>query len=129
MRVGPVIQGTERNEQRSAQIGQLVVDPGRHGGVDGTADQSIALQTAQGEREHALADALDGAVQLVEAVRPLTEEDDDQDTPLVSHTVEDLASRAVLHDDVGGSGSMCVADMNVPPCAFLMMTDDAVTNK
>jgi hypothetical protein len=47
------------------------------------------------------ADALDGAVQLNESVSALTERDGDQDAPRVSHTVEDLASRAVLDQSLG----------------------------
>jgi hypothetical protein len=70
--------------------------------VHGPAHQPVALQGAHGQGEHALADPLDGMVQLAEAVGALAEEDDDHDAPLVSHPVENLAGRAVLDDLIGG---------------------------
>ena len=59
------------------------------------------LPAAVMPRRLVLADALDGAVQFVEAVSALTEKDDDQDAPLVSHAVEDLSSRAILDHNLG----------------------------
>src|SRR5580658_4101740 len=52
--------GTERLDgaaQGAAHLGQLVIHARRNGGEDSSSQESIALQSSQGERQHALRDA------------------------------------------------------------------------
>jgi hypothetical protein len=92
----PGHQGLDRVEERRPERGQVVVDARRDHRVDRPPDEAIALQPAQGEREHPLADAVDLAAQPGEALRALAEQLDDEQRPLVRQAVEQVADLARL---------------------------------
>lgn len=52
-----------------AELGEGVLHPRRHRGVDRTADQALTLEVTQGAGEHLLSDAVQAAAQIVEADR------------------------------------------------------------
>ena len=54
-------------------------------GLDLSGDDAIAFKSAEGEGEHALGNALDGATQCVESHGSGVEQADDQDAPLVAN--------------------------------------------
>jgi hypothetical protein len=64
--------------------------------VDGALDDPVALELAQGAREHALADAVDLALELREPHDTALEQGDREQRPLVRDPVEDLADLATL---------------------------------
>src|SRR5207249_11019170 len=82
-------------EERAAHRGQRVVDAWRDDGVHRSRHDAVPLETANRDREHALADPLDDAEQLGEAARVHAEHADDVDGPLVSDAVEHLAGAAM----------------------------------
>jgi hypothetical protein len=82
--------------QRRAERGERVLDARRYHGVDPPRHEPVALELAQRDREHALADPVDPPLQLGEAQRPLLEQRDRQQRPLVGDAVEDLADLAVV---------------------------------
>ena len=101
MGLGPVGEGRDRTGERGAERGELVVDTGRHLGVDGAGEQAVALHRAQGLGEHLGGDAADAGAQLAEAQRSVLERADDQHGPLVADPVE--------HDPGGAVGVEGVA--------------------
>jgi hypothetical protein len=62
--------------------------------VHGARHQPVGFEGAQCAGEHALADALDGAVQFVVAVGAAAEQDDHEHAPAVAKTAEERADRA-----------------------------------
>src|SRR6266545_616620 len=64
--VGPLHEAADRVEQGAAHRRERVVDPGRDGRVHRAGDEPVAFQPAQGDGEHALADAVDYAAQVAE---------------------------------------------------------------
>jgi hypothetical protein len=82
--------------ESDAELRQLVVDAGWNHRMYGATDEPVALQLAQCDGEHALADPVDLAPQLGEPQLPTVEQGDDQQRPLVGYPVEDLADLAVL---------------------------------
>jgi hypothetical protein len=57
----PAGQGADWPAQRAPERSERVFHARRYGGEDGAADQPVALQAAQGERQHALGNPLDPA--------------------------------------------------------------------
>src|SRR5262249_46699380 len=91
-------------------------DLGRHDRVDRAAQQAVALQPTQGQREHALADALDLPAELGEALGAAAEQLDHQQRPLVAQPVEhltDLAGLALLDLGRPAPGSAVLASLDV----------------
>src|SRR3954465_1766374 len=91
---GPLDQAVNGLLEGLAEDGQLVIDPGRDAGVHRALDQAVALQRAEGQGEHALADPADLAQQLAEPERAALQDGQDQQRPLVAHAVENLADLA-----------------------------------
>src|SRR6185369_3050901 len=56
-----------------AELGQLIVDPRRNRRGDRAADQTVALEIAKGQRQHALRYTWDLAAELIEALRSAAE--------------------------------------------------------
>jgi hypothetical protein len=69
--------------------------------VHRTRDQAVAFEVAQRERQHALADAVDLAVQFGEPQHAVTEQFDDEQRPLVAQAIEEVADLA--RSRLGGS--------------------------
>ncbi|GLW96998.1 hypothetical protein Misp02_10850 [Microtetraspora sp. NBRC 16547] len=67
------------------------VDAWRRGWGDGPLDQAVAFQAAQRQREHALGDALDGALKLGVTLGTVAQQAHDQHAPLVPDPVQDIA--------------------------------------
>lgn len=64
-------------------------------------DEAVGLEGAERAGEHALADALDGAVQVVVAVWATAEQDDDEHAPPVAEAAEEVADRARVQLGLG----------------------------
>src|SRR5271163_3931849 len=92
----PVAERRNRVEKVAPKRRQLIVDPRRHRRKDGARDQSVALQPAQGQRQHTLRNAADGAAQFVEAARALAEQRHDEDRPFVADPRQDVADGAAI---------------------------------
>ena len=73
----------------------------------------MTLQSAQGQGQHPLRDAADASAQLVEAHRPIAEQHDDQNAPLVAD------ARQNRRDFGAVAGHMDVTlSKKVPPCGL-----------
>src|SRR5713226_8368158 len=59
----PVRKRSNRYQYRAAEVGERVLDLRWHGRIDGALNQAISFQLPEGQREHALRDALDGALE------------------------------------------------------------------
>src|SRR5205085_10825042 len=86
--------GIEDLHERMAKRCQRVFDARRHLGIDAARHEAVLLELAQRLREHLLRDTADAAAQLVEAGRPLDEDREHEDRPLVADLREHLARRA-----------------------------------
>jgi len=82
--------------QGGAQRRERVLHARRHDGVHGALDQAVALELAQGHGQHPLADPVHQPLELGEAQRPVLEQRDHQQRPLVGDPVEDLTNLASL---------------------------------
>jgi hypothetical protein len=100
---GPADEGRQRVVQLACHLGGGVLHLRRHGRVDGPDQQAVALQVAQGEREHAPADALHHALELGEPDRTGDGGEQDRDAPLAAHVIKDLADRARLGQQIRGA--------------------------
>jgi len=85
----PCAERPDRLSQRTAERGELVIDARRDRRRDGARHEPVALEAAQREREHALRDAADRALDLTEATRTVGELHDEQHAPLIAHARED----------------------------------------
>src|SRR3954447_12367015 len=90
----PLDQAVDGLLEGLAEDGQLVIDSGWDDGVHRALDEPVALQLAEGQGEHALADPVDLAEQLAETQRAALQHGQDQQRPLVADPVEDLADFA-----------------------------------
>ena len=88
-------EGLDRVEQGGTEFGEFVVDPRRHDRKHGSGDEAFAFELSQREREHALADAVDLALQLAEPLRSVGKDADHEQRPLVGDAVEDRAHFAL----------------------------------
>jgi hypothetical protein len=101
--LGPADQGRQRVVQLARHLGGGVLHLRRHGRVDGPDQQAVAFQVAQGERQHAPADALYHALELGEPDRARDRGEQDRDAPLAADVIEHLADRARLGQQIGGA--------------------------
>jgi hypothetical protein len=84
MRERPFAERHHWHREPAPEIGQLVIDPRRDGRKHRARHQAVALQPAQGQRQHPLRDAVDHALQLIEAARSVAQQHDDQHAPFVA---------------------------------------------
>src|ERR1700731_2070683 len=82
--------------QGAAELGQFVIHTLRSGGEDGPRHQAVSLQSTQREREHPLGDAADHPPDLIEALRAIAEQDDDEHGPLVAYARQNGADGAAI---------------------------------
>jgi hypothetical protein len=73
-----------------------ITPPRRYDRVHGAPDEPVALEVPERLGEHALADAVDLALELGEPQGPALEQRDGQQRPLVGDPVEDLSDVAVM---------------------------------
>src|SRR5581483_10603868 len=92
----PTSQRHYRLRQAAPEIGELVVDPWRNGRKYSPRDQSIALEPAQGQRQHPLRDAANHALDLVEALRAVAEHHDHEHAPFIADAGEDGSDTAAV---------------------------------
>ena len=86
--VRPVDQRHDGLQQRSSHVSEFVIDAWRNGRKHRSRDQSIALQPAQGQRQHPLRNAVDAALQLVETPWAVSQHGDDVEAPLVAYAIQ-----------------------------------------
>lgn len=84
----PLQQGCGGFAESPAHRGEFVTDVRRHDVADGPCEDPVALQVAQGDGEHTLADPVDGPLELGEAARPPAEVTHDQQRPLAADDPE-----------------------------------------
>src|SRR5205823_2214424 len=89
----PLREAGDRLLQRMAKLGQCIIDARRNAWRDGPADETVALEVAQCERQHALRNAGNFAPELVETPRPLAERRDDKHGPFVADPRQQGADR------------------------------------
>ena len=92
----PLAQRVNGFPQRTAKLGQCVVDLGWDGRKERAFDEPVPLQTAQRQRQHPLRDAADAPLQLVEPEGPVAKRHYDQHAPLVADPGQDAAHRPAL---------------------------------
>ena len=93
---GPVDEGLDGGVEGGAEGGEGVVDAWGDDGVDGAGDEAVAFELAEGDGEHAVADALDVAVEFGEAEGVAFEVGDGEEGPFVGDAVEDVSDFAAL---------------------------------
>src|ERR1700716_222154 len=74
----PADQPIDRVDERRAERRQAILDRHRHAWVGGALDDAVALEVAQRDREHALADAGYRAANVHEAPRAAVQQVDDE---------------------------------------------------
>src|ERR1700738_641668 len=94
----PADQGDDRVDERRAERRQAIFNRHRDGRVGGATDDAVAVEVAQRDREHALADVGYGAADVHEAHGLAGQELDDEQRPFVADAVEDVADQAVHGD-------------------------------
>src|ERR1700687_4195589 len=100
-------------------MGQLVVHAGRNGGENGAGHQAVAFQSSEREGEHSLRNAADHSFDLVEALRPVAEQYNDQHAPFVADAGQHRTDgAAVLARAIGKLGSHLYV-LQYQICAFL----------
>ena len=82
--------------QRAANFRQFIVDARRNGGKHRARDQSIALQPAQRQRQHALGDGAHRPADFVEAHGAVGQEPDDVNRPLVPDAGQHIRHRPAV---------------------------------
>src|SRR6266852_6705664 len=90
---GPISQSSDRYQQTAPELGQFVLHAWRNRGVGRSGDQTIALQTLQGEREHPLRYPLDCAAQLAEALLAITQLRHNEHAPFIADAIQNLSYR------------------------------------
>ena len=63
---------------------KLILDAWRDGGINRARDEAVALELAQGERQHALRDIADRTANFIETRGATGDEFHDQHRPLVA---------------------------------------------
>ena len=82
MRCGPVHEGLERIEQRSAKLGEFVLDARRHLAILASRHDAVPLEITQRFGENLAADAPDAVGQLPEPEGAVGQCNDEQGCPL-----------------------------------------------
>src|SRR5437588_3514266 len=80
----PITERRDWLQQVAPECGQSIVDPRRNYRKHRARDQSVALEPAQGQGQHALRDAADRAPQFIESQRAAAELGDDKHRPFVA---------------------------------------------
>src|SRR4030088_967111 len=98
----PADQPIDRVDERRAERRQAILD--RHGDswVGGALDDAVALEVAQRDRKHALADARYRAANVHEAPGAAVQQVDDEQRPFVADAVEDVAGHPADGDPLLG---------------------------
>jgi len=94
-------------EERLAQGGESVLDPGRHGREDCSQHKTVSFQSAQRVREHSLRDALNDSLELIEALRAVPEQHDQKNAPLIPYPGQHFTSEgacSIVRENVGSLG-------------------------
>src|SRR5262245_40131081 len=73
----PSTKRADGDQEIAAEAGELIIDPRRHRWRDRPADQSVPLQIAERERQHALGDAPNHPLDFVKPSGALPEPADD----------------------------------------------------
>jgi hypothetical protein len=77
------------------RLGERVRHLGRHSGKHGSCDEAVSFESAHGECQHALGDAVYGALQLSESSIARGEFHDDKNRPGVADTIQNVSDAAV----------------------------------
>ena len=125
MGLGPDTEGFDGGSQGAARPGQLVIHARRDRGKDRPGQEPVALQPPQRERQHALRDAPDHPLDLVESLRPITQKHDDEHAPFVTNARQYSTDGAAIARPVIRNGHFDV--LWYQNCAFLR-DSIAVTN-
>jgi len=98
----PADQPIDRVDERHAEWRQAILDRHRDGRVGGALDDAVALEVAQRDREHALADARYRAADVHEAPGAAVEQVDHEQRPFVADAVEHVAGHPADGDPLLG---------------------------
>src|SRR3979490_2098591 len=98
----PADQRIDRVDERLAERRQAILDRHRDRWIGGALDDAVALEVAQRDREHALADARYRAADVHEASGAAVEQVDDEQRPFVADAVEDVAGHPADGDPLLG---------------------------
>src|SRR5438874_9997635 len=98
----PADQPIDRVDERRAERREAILDRHRDGWVGGALDDAVALEVAQRDREHALADARYRAADVHEAPGAAVEQVDHEQRPFVADAVEQVAGHLADRDPLLG---------------------------
>src|SRR6266851_7114948 len=90
---GPADQGNDRVDERRAERRQTILNRHGDGWVGSALDDAVALEVAQRDREHALADVGYRAADVHEAHGAAGQQVEDEQRPFVADAVEDVADQ------------------------------------
>ena len=119
MRARPRTERFHGLPQAAAELGQLIIHALRSRWENGPRHEAVPFQSTQREREHPLRNTADHPLDLIEAFRAITEQDDDQHAPLVPDARQDGAQVATVF--AGGIGELDghFVVLRYQNCAFL----------
>src|SRR5579862_5124861 len=92
----PGAERRDRLQQVAAERRERIIDARRDGRKHRARHQTVALEPAQRQGQHALRDAADRAPQLVEAQRAVAKPADHQNRPFVADPGQDVADGAAI---------------------------------
>src|SRR5438270_9915129 len=98
----PADQRIDRVDERLAERRQTILDRHRDGWVGGALDDAVALEVAQRDREHTLADARYRAADVHEAPGAAVQQVDDEQRPFIADAVEHVAGHPADGDPLLG---------------------------
>jgi hypothetical protein len=98
----PADQGIDRVDERRAERRQAILDRHGDGWVGGALDDAVALEVAQRDREHALADVGYRAADVHEAPGVAVQQVEDEQRPFVADAVEHVAGHPADGDPLLG---------------------------
>src|SRR5437588_8496313 len=92
----PIAERRDWFQQIAPERGQSIVDAWRNYRKHRARDQSVALEPAQGQGQHALRDATDRTPQFIEPQGTAAELGDHKHRPFVADTSQHIADRAAV---------------------------------